>query len=670
MHHIRDFFRPHPTTRVGGRSSVARDDASKNSAAQARSRSRGSPTRSRLPNESASSGDGAARAERRSNTVSSVVSGTALDHLYESYCDNITAGELKSQSDKRRPFMVVREYNCDYIVPDTSNTSVFLPREYNLVGDDDYEEGVEEVALSDLDDFADALGDTQRGTTQLNGGGAADSAAGATSTNATATFGAPASRSRSTDDDVDGTGNVYGAGVAADPAPPLHSSLTTANVTASNVKGQARDGRGSSGSAGQKAQKPPGKRSKQEKEVAPNAGRGTPPSRGKGPSAAATAEEQQERKPHQPNGDALAAEPHAPPPVRRYSISSLSFLEDEAKIHGHVRCVIAPSSSAAAGAGDVEGVGDAADSHRASEVEIVRLNEALFTPTELARWRRYKMARMDSFMGATTPNVPSTPSASTRSRDAPSSSSASGPEFMPTLGTANLASDTSVRGWDELESGVGAEGRTDIGVPASKGRLIRVSCIYEADSDAPRRKLTAVPTSSSQPPTLPVTARPVATSTAQNRAPVARPVVSPQNQASAPHLGDLPPIGSRSGIRNDSFSSSSHSSDSSDASSATSGSSSRSLSISSIDTDVAEIQAASLSTTSEAVQLPDIFGKARELTSNTSATSAPESRRHEHSSGTAPSSYIASHDGSAEELHPLPPVHRAAVPPAFRRRVH
>ena len=684
MNHIRGLFRPTPIVRVGTHASAAPlHDSSGGGAgggddegsAGRKSRTSAKPRR-RHNNESRGSaengsrgnnGDSGGRGDRQGGSAaSSVASSTALDHLYEDYCDNITADELKSRSGERRPCMVVREFNDDYIAPSASHRAVFLPREYNIVGDDE----VEGEALSGYDDLSDMLSRTQGTATTTT-----------TTTTALTTL-------LSKNDSPAGSPAILGgprsgshAGsptTSSDAALAVQNPFTTSQVLALHSDKTAAEFT-SDGSAMKKQHRPSGGKSK----LARNARQATPQEQTSKLCATAQADESgnssnDSRRPTSGQGDVATSESSQ---VRRYSVSSWSFLEEEAKIHGQVRRVVVPPATDAT---NDDGAGNAATLNCPAEVEVVRLNEAHFTQSELARWRHYQAARMNSFMG--TSNDSATPSVSTPSRDAPSSNSASGPEFMPMLGAANLASETSGQGWDDVE----LEGDAHMGAPIPAERLVRVCCSREEGAErrstnVARRTALSSPllpqaTAASQPAGTLASTSPVftTTTTTTTMAPPPPPPPTaiaphpPQARGGHPRDAIIAPHDSASG------SSSSHSSGSctSSPSSGSSGSDSVSdsgdddeddhtfsvdaSSVSSVSADGspgitsfdAAIATESASTTSDAVQLPDIG-------SNSNKKHRASSR------GVA-----AGHVKASDELHPLPPVARPHGLPAFRRRVH
>jgi hypothetical protein len=678
MNHIRGFFRP-SATRISGNPAVGHPSKSKSSSSTSADRkSRNSPKPHNRRNSSPVSGGdgGTARAERHGSSTSSATSSTALDHLYEKYCDNISAGERKSQSSERKPCMVMREFSDDYIAPMVSDKAVFLPREYDIVGDDEEEED----SLIGAGDASDVLTRTQATTTTMTMLLKDDHSA-TTSATVTAVGEAPESCCCSGGDE----GNTYAG--AVDGAPSQRNLLTTSKVLALNSDDEspASVRGGSSANAPHRSKPSSGQATAKPLEMVRSAQQVTPPGQDRSSQQAAadtttaqnhTSLQSSNRGSATDVTDAAKAEAPESSQVRRYSVSSWSFVEDEAKIHGRVRRVVVPLAPGLNCGEDTNFLGGGA-AHRPSEVEVVRLNDALFTSSELARWRQYQVARMGSFLGAS--NDVGTPSTSTRSRDAPSSNSASGPEFMPMLGVANIASETSERCWEDF----GEEGDAHMGVPAPKGRLIRVCYVSEINDETRRRRSAQLPPSS--PPARPTPAQPsatyVVTSSASHRFP------HQQANAGAKQLNEHHRSNSVSSSVSGSSSSRSCSdandTTSDDASSVTSGSASRSPSATSLDADGAVIPDTGSTTapatasvmTRAVTHLPSIFRKGRMTVNRGKGFRDRPSAQHDGSSGSscsdgASSQGVLDDDRTPGELHPLPPVStRPHGSPGFRLRV-
>ncbi|KPI87184.1 hypothetical protein ABL78_3746 [Leptomonas seymouri] len=657
MNRIRSFFRASSGAHAGERTSAARENKARTSAEHIECRSRASPKPHRQRDECPAFSEGATRTEHRSNDSGSVVSSTAVDHLYENYCDNITASEQWSQSGTRRPCMVMREYSDGCFAPSRSKTAVFLPPEYHIIGADDNSEA---GALDGQGCLSDALTRTQGGTLLLKDGSTIGSAADMTPTSTIAMLGVQESSS-----DV---GNVCGVCFGSNVARPLLHSLTASEVFSLRSEEDAMDvlsGNGSSAkrilaSLSGKLRRNKGVRCP--RQVTPLGAREKV---FEGPTPEQKTLAQRSTENVDGKGNALTVELQEPSPVRRYSVSSWSF-EEEANIHGRVRRIVIPPSVAAAGGGDGDRVLNEAPTGL-PEVEVVRLNEALFTSSELALWRRYKVARLDSFV-ETAANEVGTPSTPTHSHDAPSVNSASGPEFMPMLGTANLASDTSARGWIELEDDM-VEGETENGAPILKRRLVRVCNTDGTDSGTLRRGPFAEllpPLPSSFPL---VEAQPATVPTGLVGDTVADPSAVPQNKAGQRHFSDPQPKHSCDRIPSGS-SSSAVDARGENVSSDTNRSTSRSPSVSNLDAYGMASQVASPSTVSEAVSLPDIFGKTRAPTGKLNTTRALANMRHERSNDSAFSPCTTRGNGASEGFTPLPPLTLPHGSPTFHRRAY
>lgn len=401
------------------------------------------------------------------SSSNSFVSATALDHLYENYRGNVAAADLKSRANARRPCMVLREYNESYYAPGSTTSSAFLPAEYRMFSEDDVAEMAGDALLGRITLAGPSIG-TRRGITSAS---ASDASQRTLST--TVPFGPKAAAATS----MTGT--------------ERHASSSGFQLSATELLGLGSDEADTEGedeaTAGQATTatiaSPPRERRRK-------ASRSTNDGTSTGAVAASTARATAV-PPTNGTKNASVPSPPSPPPTsssaarRTGSLASWSSSDaaSDEDVRLRVRCVVpppppsmrggadgrqGPSGGGGGGAAAAAAEGGGGVAAGPAEVEVVRLNAEYYTASELARWHQYQISRLDSFI-APGGGPPRTLSQSAQSRDAPSSNSASGLEFVPLMRGSGSRSLTN----DERER-ENARVAVELGMQPAPTHLVRV----------------------------------------------------------------------------------------------------------------------------------------------------------------------------------------------------
>ncbi|KAK7193977.1 hypothetical protein NESM_000309600 [Novymonas esmeraldas] len=448
MNHIRSFFRPAPT--LSARQAAGHESGSRSRAQQQQHRLERDANPLWRPVHASHGGRGGAV----TSSSHSVASGSALDHLYESYRDNVAAADLKSSAGRRKPCMVVREYNEGYYASTGASSSIFLPEEYRIVSEASDEATTTAASVTDCLLGRHTLAGAPATTGSEN---TATSASASTTQRTLSSAGHPIPKASVSTTHTTGT-RPGETDSGADRRESSASHFTVSEVMALRSSGEDLDGVGVTEAPRRGCRRAAQERRRSTIDKA-------------APAAPAAGE---------------ASSLHVGAPASISSRTCHDELLDSADVRRRVRYVVPPpppqkqqqqqqqqqlpGAGAPADRGGSGGAGPA-------EVEVVRLNAEFYTQSELARWHQYQMVRMESFIAAGSQQR--TPSQSTQSRDPPSSNSASGVEFMPVLrNTISRSTDTDERERVEDDYGVGVGGGAS--VRTAPCHLVRVLHPVEA----------------------------------------------------------------------------------------------------------------------------------------------------------------------------------------------